>query len=85
MSLVTLPVEPEQTAADAATEIRSKFANALVLVDIRMREVRQIVATWGRPAIAAELGSDAADLLTVYNSLKNALEVAKEVTLEELP
>ncbi len=36
-------------------------------------------------AIAVELGDDAAALLGVYTKLKEAIEAAKEITVEELP
>ena len=50
-----------------------------------LADVRAIVQTHGRAAIAAELGSDAAAMLTVYTKLKEAVEAAKEIEVDDLP
>lgn len=84
MSLVDIPIA-EETIADKANGIREKLAGVISIADIRLREIRQIVATHGRPAIAAELGDDAPAMLIVYTKLKEAIESAKEITVEELP
>ena len=84
MSLVDVSVPP-QTITDVANEIREKMAQIVNLADIRLLEIRNLVREHTRAAIAAELGSDAADMLTVYTKLKEAVEAAKVVTVEDLP
>ena len=84
MSLVDVSI-PEETIIDKADKIREKLAQVVNTADIRLREIRNLVRKYGRAAIAAELGDDAAALLTTYAKLKEAIEAAKEITVEELP
>ena len=84
MSLVTVSV-PEITITDVANDVRGKIAQVVTLADIRLQEIRNLVREHTRAAIAAELGSDAAALLAVYAKLKEAIETAKEITVEDLP
>ena len=50
-----------------------------------LADVRAIVREHGRAAIAKELGSDAAAILTVYARLKEAVEAAKQIEVDDLP
>ncbi len=84
MSLVDVPVTDE-TMMDKANKIREKLANVIGIADIRLHEGRSLVTKYGREAITAELGDDAPAMLTVYTKLKEAIESAKEITIEELP
>ena len=84
MSLISVPVQ-ETTITDIANDIRRKIAQVISLADIRLTEIRNMVRDHGRSTIAAELGDDAADMLTVYTKLKEAIEAAKQITVEELP
>ena len=84
MSLVDIPA-PQITAADVAKQIREYLAQVVSLADVRLLQIRNLVRDHGRSAIAAELGGDAAALLTVYTKLKEVIEVAKKVTVEDLP
>ena len=84
MSLTDIPV-PTETIADKANKIRQKLSDVIEIADIRLAEIRSLVSKYGRPAIAVELGDDAAALLGVYTKLKEAIEAAKEITVEELP
>jgi len=84
MSLIDVSI-PEETITDKANKIREKLAQVVNTADIRLREIRNLVRKYGRAAIAAELGDDAAALLTTYAKLKEAIEAAKEITVEELP
>ncbi len=84
MSLTTISV-PEQTITDVTNDVRGKIAQVVSLAEIRMHEVRNLVRKHTRAAIAAELGDDAAALLTTYAKFKEAIEAAKEITVEELP
>lgn len=84
MSLVDIAV-PALTITDVANSIRSKLGQVVQLGDIRLQEIRTLVDLHGRAAIAAELGSDAAAMLTVYTKIKEAIEIAKETTVEDLP
>ena len=84
MSLIDISV-PEQTITDLANEVRGKLAQIVSLADIRLLEIRNLVREYGRQDIANELGPDAAAMLTVYTKLKEAVEAAKGITVEELP
>ena len=84
MSLIDVPVRPE-TITDKANKIREMLARIIGIADIRLQNIRDLVAKYGRANIAAELGNDAAALLTVYTKLKEAIEAAKGTTVEELP
>ena len=84
MALTDVPVE-QTTITDVANEVREKIAQVVGLADIRLLEIRNLVREHTRAAIAAELGSDAAAMLTVYTKLKEAIEAAKEITVEDLP
>jgi len=84
MALTDVSV-PEQTIADIANDIREKIAQVVNLSEIRLQEIRNLVREYGRANIAAELGSDAPALLTVYTKLREAIEAAKNITVEELP
>ena len=84
MTLTNISV-PTRTITDDANDIREKLAQVVGLADIRLTEIRNIVRDKTRAAIAAELGSDAADLLTVYTKLKEAIEIAKDITVDDLP
>ena len=84
MSLVDIPVS-EITVADVAKQIREYLAQVVSLADVRLLQIRNLVRDHGRSAIAAELGDDAAALLTVYTKLKEAIETAKQITIEDLP
>ena len=84
MSLISVPTAA-QTITDVANDVRAKLGQVVSLADIRLQEIRTLVDLHGRAAIGAELGSDAAAMLTVYTKLKEAIETAMEITVEDLP
>ena len=84
MVLIDVPIT-EETIADKANKIREKLASVIAIADIRLHEIRNLVRKYGRTNIATELGDDAAALLTTYTKLKEAIEAAKEITVEDLP
>ena len=84
MSLVDIPTS-ETTVADVAKQIREYLAQVVSLADVRLLQIRNLVRDHGRSDIAAELGDDAADMLTVYTKLKEAIEAAKQIAIDELP
>ena len=84
MSLVDVPIVAE-TITDKANKIREKLASVIGIADIRLAEIRNLVSKYGRQEIAAELGDDAQAMLVVYTKLKEAVEAAKDVEIEELP
>ncbi len=84
MSLVDVPVVPE-TITDKANKIRESLASVIGIADIRLQQIRDLVAKYGRAELSAELGDDAPTMLVVYNKLKEAIEAAKDITVEELP
>ena len=84
MALIDVPI-PEQTITDVANKVRDKLGQIVNLAEARLPEIRNLVRTYTRAAIAAELGSDATTMLVVYTKLKEAIEAAKNVTVENLP
>ena len=84
MPLIDVPI-PEKTMEDYANIVREELGVVVRLAEAKLHLVRNLVRHHGRAAIAAELGDDAAVLLTVYTKLKEAIEVAKEIVVEELP
>ena len=84
MSLVEVP-QSENTIADVANEIRSHLAAVISTADAKLHRIRNLVRDNGRASVAAELGADGAALLTVYTKLKEAIETAKGVAVEDLP
>ena len=84
MALIDI-TRPKRTVTDEANNVREKIADIIFLADIRLQEIRNLIRIHTRAAIATELGSDAADMLTVYTQLKAAIETAKKITVEELP
>ena len=84
MSLIDVQ-EAQESAATGAVEIRQNFAGAIRAAKAHLRRIRGIVQQYGRTAIVAELGDDAAALLTVYTKLKEAIEAAGEASVEDLP
>ena len=83
MSLVDIPVT--DTVADKAVKIRELLASTISNADHSLDEIRNLVQKYGRANIAAELGDDAAAMLTVYATLKKAIEIATENEVEDLP
>lgn len=84
MALVDIPT-PAPTIADIANEIRGHLGSVISLADVCLLQIRNLVRDHGRSNIAAELGSDAADMLVVYTKLKEAIETARQVSVEDLP
>lgn len=84
MALTDIPT-PERTITDVTNNVREKLSQVVNLADVRLQEIRNLVRTHTRAAIADELGSDAAALLIVYTKLREAIEAAKNITVEELP
>ena len=84
MSLVDVR-QKEITTSDVANDIRGHLASVISLADVQLLRIRNLVRQHGRSNIAAELGSDAQALLTVYTKLKEAIEAAKQITVEDLP
>ncbi len=84
MSIVDVP-QPKQTEAEKmAIRIRELLSSVIGHTESALHQIRNIVRG-NRTEIAAELGDDAAAMLTVYNKLKEAVEVAKEIEVEDLP
>ena len=84
MSLVDVP-NPAKTVTDQANIVREHLACVVGIAEVRLHQIRNLVRTHGRAEIAAELGNDAGAMLTVYTKLKEAVEAAKDITVEDLP
>ena len=85
MALTDVPQPEIPAVQEAVNQIRTKIGAVLAHADSAMLQIRNLVRDHGRAAIAAELGTDAAALLSVYNSLKDAVETGRDVTIEDLP
>ena len=88
MTLTNIPVvelTQAQIVTNATNDIRQKVAQVISLADIRLTEIRNLIREHTRAAIAAELGPDAGDMLTVYSKLKEAVETAKQIEVDDLP
>ncbi len=84
MALTDTP-ESEHTITDVCNEIRESMGQVVSIAEVQLHRVRSLVRTYGRPDISGELGDDAAALLSTYAKLKEAIEAAKEITVEDLP
>ena len=84
MSLLDIPIR-DTTVEQASDAVRSHLRAAVLTAETKLANIRQLVQEHTRAAIAAELGDDAAKLLTVYNALKQAVDTAKDVVTEDLP
>ncbi len=84
MAIVDIPTAT-RTVTDVAYDIRRHLGTVISLAEVRLTQIRNLVREHGRLAIAAELETDAAALLTVYTKLKEAIEAAKETEVEDLP
>ncbi len=84
MALVDIGIR-EETMTDKADKIREKLSQVVDLAEMRLHEIRNLFRTYGRAELAAQFGDDASALLTVYTKLKEAIEAAKNTTVEELP
>jgi hypothetical protein len=80
MALITI-TDPEPTAADGAADIREAVRQAASALEQALDQVHEIVTEFGRGAIDQELGSDAGELQTVYDDLKQSLLVLDSTQL----
>ena len=85
MSLVDIPQSQIAPETQAALRIRELLAGVVANAEVSLLKIRNLVREYSRATIAAELGADAADLLVVYTKLKEAIEVARTTTVEDLP
>ena len=84
MSLTDVP-QPNWTDTQLKTiRVRELLSNVVGHADSALHQVRNVIRGH-RTAIATELGDDAAALLTTYAKLKEAVETAKEITVEDIP
>ena len=80
------PVALEPTPAQGAQFIRSTLRQTITEMQQGLNEVRRSVDRHGRSQIAGELGSDAAELQTVYNKIKQCLaDVSPTIEVPDLP
>ncbi len=84
MTLTDIPQVQRTEAEAAALSIRQITATMISHVDTGIGQIRNLVRG-KRAAVAAELGGDAAAMLTVYNKLKDAVEAAADTTIEDIP
>ena len=85
MALTDIPKVQVEPVVEAAVHIRELVASVLGHADTALSSIRNLVRAHGRTAIAAELGEDAAAMLSVFNHLKAAVEIGKDVQTDDLP
>ncbi len=87
MSVIDIDTTPPvRTVAIGAKEVRRTLLQAIKQVDRSLEVVRRVANEFGRSAVAAELAPDGADLLTIYNGLKDVLTDASiGRTVDDLP
>ena len=84
MSFIDIP-QPNWTDTQLrAIQVRELLSSVIGHADSSLHQIRNVVRGH-RAAITAELGDDAAAFLTTYDKLKEAIETAKEIAVEELP
>ncbi len=77
---------PTRTAAIGAKEVRRALLQAIRQVDRSLERVRSVVNEFGRSAVGTELAPDGADLLTIYNGLKDVLtDASVGRSVDDLP
>jgi len=83
MSLFDQPTPNSLTAAQiAANKVRRIMNETYRGVARQLERVREVVnAGGGRAAVEAELGGDAADLLTLFNAAKTMADTHPDVTV----
>ena len=84
MSIIDVPQPNWTEIQQRVLQIRKLLSSVVGHAEGSLHSIRNIVRG-NRPAIVSEIGSDAAALLTVYTKLKEAIEAAKEITVEDLP
>ena len=84
MSITDVPQPNWTDTQKRVIRIRELLSSVISHADSSLHGIRNVVRG-DRPAIVSELGSDGAALLTVYSKLKEAVEAAKEITVEDLP
>ena len=84
MALTDIPALQQTEAQRAAAQVRQIVQAVLNHAQSALHQVRATVRGQ-RSAVAAELGADAAAMLAVYKKPKEAIEVGKSVTIDDLP
>ena len=84
MSLTDIPQPNWTDAQERAIRVRELLASTVNHADAALHQIRNVVRGH-RAAIATELNGDADALLTAYTKLKEAVEIAKEITVEDIP
>jgi len=85
MPLVDIPQSTVAAKTQATIRIRQVMAGLISNAEVGLLKVRNLVREHGRSTIEAELDKDAAELMVVYTKLKEAVEAAKKVSVEDLP
>lgn len=85
MSIIDIEQSTYTPVRKACDNIRQNLDAVLCHAETSLHRIRNIVHTHGRKAIATELGTDDAALLSVYNSLKDAVEIGKAVVVKDIP
>jgi len=67
---------PAKNASDGARELRQTYKFMINNVENNLTKIRSIVKLYGRANLATELSPDGAQMLSIYNNLKAALEAA---------
>jgi len=84
MALTDIPRGTHSEAEIAAMQVRRLTAKVLAEASRALAGIRREVQG-KRASVAAELGPDAAAMLTVYNNLKAAVKVGTGITPQGIP
>ena len=66
-------------------EIRQTFNMLSDVISVHLNRVVRLVKRNGKANVAAELGDDAAELQTAFNTLKTVAQDIKNVDIENIP
>jgi hypothetical protein len=75
---------PSIDVAIAAQRIRRQYTQTARQLEQVLDNVKHLTDAVGKAELIAELGDDGAELETIYNAYKTALETVTEVTIEPL-
>ncbi len=82
---VPVVLTPDEKAERAARQIRRLLINSLNGADNITSQIRKAVADGGgKPAVAAKIGADTAEMQAAYNALKDYVETYSTKTVDDL-
>ena len=84
--LDTADTPQQPTAANGAKRIIRLLNENIQFNQRSLESIRQVVDRWTRPALLDEFGDDAAELVAIYNRIKNLVESsAPNINVPDIP